>query len=44
MVMENMCYYIFLQSKYDVHITSVDGIDYNYNDHGEYVLLDVLKE
>ena len=41
MVMENMCSQIFLQSKYDVHIKTVDGVEYDFNGHGEYVFLDI---
>ena len=37
MVMENMCSKMFLQSKHNVHITTVDGVEYNFNGHGEYV-------
>ena len=44
MVMENICSSIFLQSKYCVHITTANGVEYDYNSHGEYVFLDVPTE
>ena len=35
---------MFLQSKNDVHITTVDGVEFDFNGHGEYVFLDVPTE
>ena len=44
MVMENMCSLIFLQSNYDIHITTVDGVEYYFDSHGEYLYLDIPSE
>ena len=44
MVMENMYSLLFLQSNYNVHIKTVDGIRYDFNGHGAYVFYDVPTE
>ena len=33
MVTENMCSTMFLQSKFGVHITTVNGVEYDFNGH-----------
>ena len=38
MVMENKCSSIFLQSRYGVHITTVNGVEYDFNGHWECVI------